>query len=535
MNDNVLNVQEVGNETPPANNDTNYEFNSYSITSEYNSIFGLDIFDIYSTEEISDMIKNPMGNNKQLRVLSNELYSASGLYTQCVDYCTAMPTLDYVIIPRGKNKRKRNSNKALMDSTLRTIHHKEVIRDALMKSMIDGCCFYYVDFTKRKDNQDKFMTDYEVENIIEINELGINASVIPLPIDYTKIVGRKNSSYVLAFNLEYFSNLNTNDLKRKLRLYPKEIKDAWEKYSNPKNISKKNWVTLDNSKTIASKIRSKMEESWGRPLCLAAIKNILYASYFKDTKQSMLSELNNRVIYQTFPEGEKKGSCALTKSQQENQHLTVKNAVLNKNKRNSISFFSVAAGTKIEDIKVDTDIFDEKNESKLQDDIGVDLGFMASLLTGSGSGSYSAQANNLQLLLSEVFMWIEPITLELVKVINHNVIKDKNNTVDLYYLPCSIITRKDFTTQMKDLYLQGKGSLTAWIASTGFNADAYITLMDMEIEAGFDEKYKPHPTSFTISKDDNKGGRPENDNPTNESTIQTKTNNSNKQPKPSTK
>ena len=32
----------------------------------------------------------------------------------------------------------------------------------------------------------------------------------------------------LAFNLEYFSNLNTNDLKRKLRLYPKEIKDAWE-------------------------------------------------------------------------------------------------------------------------------------------------------------------------------------------------------------------------------------------------------------------------------------------------------------------
>ena len=137
MDNNLPVEQEVGT-SPPVNNDTNYEFNSYSITSEYNSIFGLDIFDLYSTEEISDMIKNPMGNNKQLRVLSNELYSASGLYTQCVDYCTAMPTLDYVIIPRGKNKRKRNSNKALMDSTLRTIHHKEVIRDALMKSMIDG-------------------------------------------------------------------------------------------------------------------------------------------------------------------------------------------------------------------------------------------------------------------------------------------------------------------------------------------------------------------------------------------------------------
>ena len=49
-----------------------------------------------------------------------------------------------------------------------------------------------------------------------------------------------------------------------------------------------------------------MEEAWGRPLCLAAIKNILYSSYFNDTKQSTLSELNNRIIYQEFPEGRKK-------------------------------------------------------------------------------------------------------------------------------------------------------------------------------------------------------------------------------------
>ena len=528
-------ISDVGVQNPPDNSGNSYEVNSYSNVIEYNSVFGLNIFDIYETEDISAMIKNPMGNNQQLRVLSNELYSANGLYTQCVDYCTSMPTLDFVIIPRGKKKSKKDNNKNLMDSTLRTIHHKEVIRDALMKSMIDGCAFYYVDFTKSKEDQTKFLSDYDIENILEINELGINASVIPLPVDYTKIMGKKNSSYVLAFNLNYFSQYSGDKLKRKLRLYPKEIRDAWETYTNPKNTSNKNWVTLDNSKTITSKIRSKMEEAWGRPLCLAAIKNILYSSYFNDTKQSTLSELNNRIIYQEFPEGEKKGSCALTKPQQEAQHTAVKGAILNKNKRNSTSFFSVSAGTKIQDIKVSTDIFDEKNESKLQDNIGLDLGFMASLLTGSGSGSYSAQANNLQLLLSEVFMWIEPITLELVKVINQNVIKDKNNSVDLYYLPCSIITRKDFTTQMKELYMQGCGSLTAWIASTGFNADAYLTLMDMEIEAGFSEKYLPHASSYTMSKDDNKGGRPEATNVTNDNTAKSKSSGGNKQPKPSTK
>ena len=60
--------------------------------------------------------------------------------------------------------------------------------------------------------------------------------------------------------------------------------------------------------------------------------------------------------------------------------------------------------------------------------------------------------------------------------------------------------------------------------------------MDVEIEEKFDEKYKPHPTSFTISaKDnvDNKGGRPENDNPTSSSTITSKQNNANDMPSPS--
>ena len=520
------------NESPP---DTNNEFCSYSaVLTETNSIFGLDIFGLISADDMSEMIKNPMTNNKILRELSNQLYSANGLYTQCVDYCTSLPTLDYVIIPSGKSKSKRKSNKTLMDSTLKTISHKVLMRDALFKSMIDGVAFYYVDFTKKKIDNNKSFTDYEIENILEINDLGMNASVIPLPVNYTKIIGRKNSHYVLAFNLDYFKGLNPTELKRKLRLYPKEIKKKWEEYN--KSNTNKNWIALDDTKTIVSKVRSKMEEAWGRPLCLAAIKNIMYASYFKDTKQALLGQINNRIIYQTFPEGEKKGSCALTEKQQANQHAIVKNAILTKNQRNSTSFFSVAAGTKIQDIKVDTDIFDEKNESKLQDDIGLDLGFMANLLTGSSSGSYSAQANNLQLLLSEVFMWIEPIALEIAKVINTNVIKDKNNSVEIYYLPCSIITRKDFTNQMKDLYLQGKGSLTAWIASTGFNSDAYLTLMDMELEEGFDDKYQPHPTSFTISKNDQKeGGAPEVENPTNENTIKSKGSGSNKIPKPSTK
>lgn len=526
---------------PTEKNDTNmgehnnreYEFNSYNSRYISDNCFGFDIFSVYSPEDISEMISNPMTHNYELRKLSNRLYSSNGLLTQCIDYCTSLPTLDYCVIPQGFNKQKKKRNKTLMESALRGLRHKEVVRDALFKSMIDGVAFYYCVFSSPVDRT-KIMSDYDVENILEINDLGTNISVVPLPTDYTKIVGRKNSSYVLAFNLRYFEGLSNSELARKLRLYPEEIRKGWDRYSK-QNTDGKPWLVLDNKKTIVSKVRSRIEEAWGRPLCLAAIKNILYAAYFQDTCRGTLDEVNNRIVYQTFPEGERKGVCALTSNQQKTQHNAVKDAVLTKNRRNSTSFFSVAAGTKLGQLEADTSLLDEKNSSYIQDQIGLDLGFMANLLSGTKSGNYAAQQNNLQLLLSEVLMWIEPITEELVKVINENVIKDSKNPCGLYYMPCSYITRKDFTSQMKELYLQGKGSLRAWISSTGFNADAYIQLMDMELEDDFDEKYPVHQTSFTQSNKDvnNKGGRPETESPASPSTIASRQNDTNNMPSPS--
>lgn len=517
------------------------EVSSYSdVSSMSMNYFGLNIFDLYDANTISNMIKYPMAYNEQLRNLSQQLYSAHGIYSQSVDYCTSLPTLDYIVIPNNKStKTKRIKNKEIMETALEMIHHKEIIRDALYKDMIDGTCFYYAEITKTDFKNDiKSFTDYDIDNITELNEIheinGIdfNISVLPLPTDFTKIVGRRNSVYVIAFNLRYFEGLAQTELSRKLRCYPKEIRDAYNKYHSGQE--KKNWVVLDYTKTIVSKVRSKLEEPYGRPMCLGAIKDILYSFYYNDTKRSQLDEMNNRIIYQTLPEGKDKNLCGLTEKQSKQQHEAVRDAIMNKNTRNSTSFFTVQPTTKIDQIKVDTDIFDDKNESRLTEDIGADLGFMSSLLTGNGSGSYSAQANNLQLLLSEMFMWIEPLTKEIVKVVNKNIIKDKNE-VDLYYLPCSTITRKDFTSQMKDLYLQGKGSLTAWIASTGFNSSAYLSLMNEELENKFDEKYQPHPTSFNTSGDEsttNKGGRKESEETT-DGNATAKNYNSNDIPSPS--
>lgn len=507
-----------------------YEFNSYNhriVNTCYS--FGLNIFDLYTQKDLADLVKDPMANNKTLRELSLIIYGMNGTYTNTVDYMTAMPTLDRVIVPHGKDKNKKQKNNDLMESVLRTIRDREFIRDALWRGMIEGIAFYYFETTTRPVPSEKYMSDYDVNSIVEINDLGINASVISLPADYTEIIGIKNNAYTIAFNLDYFDEAGGESTERKLKKFPKEIREAYEK--KKKSSGKGNWVVLDNRKTIVHKIRSSRTEKYGRPLVLAAIRDILYDDYFTDTKRNVLDEINNKLVYETFPEGQQKGTCALTKQQQEAQHNAVKSAIQTKNTRGGTSFVSVSAGTKIDALKVaNTDIFDEKYESDLSDKISKDLGFAGSLLNGIGSGSYSAQENNLELITAEIMQWIDQIQTELNKCISENIIKDKRNWVECKYLPITHVNKGKMVEYAKALYLQGKGSLSLWAAACGVSPDIFFAMLDKELEADVENRYPVHKTSFTYSE--KKSGRPETENPS-DNTVKSQANNGNAIPSPS--
>ena len=526
------------NYRPPKNNsrgkDNSHEFNSYNSYILFPSMFsGMDVLDYYTPEQLVNIIKNPMVNNKTLRDLSLILYGTNGVFTNTVDYMVAIPTLDKVIVTHGKNKDKKRKNKELMESTLRKIKDKEFIRDALWKGMVEGIAFYYFETTSRPQSNKKFMTDYDVDSITEINELGINASLISLPADYTKIVGKRNMDYIIAFDLDYFTLSDGESVENKLKKYPKEIRDAYAA-KKKNNSANGNWIVLNPDKTIVHKIRSKAEEPWGRPLVLAAINDILYGDYFTKTKRGVLDKINSRVVYETFPEGKEKGTSALTKTQQQQQHDTVKRAIMTQGNKSGTSFFSVAAGTKIDAIKAaDTDIFDDKNESNLNDKIALDMGIAASLLNGSGSGTYSAQENNLELVTSQVLMWVEQIQSELNKCISANIIKDKNNWVECKYLPITHVNKGAMVGYARGLYLQGKGSLSLWASACGVSPDVFFALLDQELEENVEDKYPVHQTSYTLSsRSDNTGGRPETDNPT-DKTMQSRANNGNALPSPS--
>ena len=531
----VTETNSVTTMTTPQSPNIDYEFNSYSYHHLFESIFNCGIYDYFTKEEIDSVLRNPIRNHETAIRLSEFVYGKNGIVSNSIDYMTALLTLDKIITCKNKTQ-KAKVCKNLMKSTLETIDDKSFIRDALFTEMLDGIAFYYFETTQKTVDKRKFMSDYDVENIVEINDFGLNASIITLPWQYTKIVGKKNGRFVLAFNLRYFDDYTGEDLERKLRKYPKEIVDGYnQKRNTSNNIG--DWLILNPDRTMCRKIKCKNVEAWGRSLVIAALEDVLYKDYFTDTKRNVLDEVNNRVLYEVFPENKQGTGSSLTKKQQEDQHNAVKQAVLQKNNRGGLSFMSLAAGTKLDSIDVSTDIFDDKNESTLNSDISVDLGICASLIGAMSTGTFAGGQQNLEMITAQLYTWACEWKNELVHVINKNIIQDAKNKVDIYYFPTSFVNRKEFFGMMKDLYTSASGSMTFLIASTGVDPDIYYDVLDSEIEDGIYKKYIPHQTAWTSNNDtgtDNKGGRPEADNPT-PSTVASKLNNGNAIPSPSDK
>ena len=127
------------NQRANENNSSIYEFNSYTDQIIYTTYGGgYNLLDYYTEEQIAEIIKNPMLYHDEIREISLQLYGSNGSYSNTVDYLTALHTLDRVIVSHGKNEKKKQQNKELMNATLNTIKDREFIRDALFRGMVEG-------------------------------------------------------------------------------------------------------------------------------------------------------------------------------------------------------------------------------------------------------------------------------------------------------------------------------------------------------------------------------------------------------------
>lgn len=498
----------------------------------------------YSILEIMEMAKDPMRHIEELRRWSRWAYYSNGTVTTAIDTLVGLHSLDYVAtaspVTGDGTPARREACIKKMNNVLKTIRYKEVIRDGLFHSAVDGMYVGY--FEKRAATVDDrlALTDMEIQGLSEISSAGANLAVISLPVEYVRIIGRRNGCYEVAFDLRYFSGMTDEERKRKLRGFPEQIQNGWRKFDDDGDTARC-WLRLNWRKTIVVKIKGGQNDPYGVPFAVAALDDIDYAKYFINTKRRVLDTVNNQIYYETFPEGEKRGTSSLSKEQQRSQHDTVKQALTQRTNSNGVSFFSLASGTKMDRLPVDLSLLDEKNESAIKEDVNDDIGMGAAAISGSSTGNYATATLNMEIVANNVFTWIEALAAELNKCIAYNVLDNSGYRTAFHILPVTFLNRDKLVKMYADLYARGKGSLTVWIASTGINAEDYLSLMDYELENDFENRYPVHKTSFNVTGKDeppgdvDKSAESTASTPANASTESTGANNGNASPAPSDK
>jgi hypothetical protein len=488
-----------------------------------------------SDEQLKLYIKYPMRYNQQIRRLSREMYGFNGLYSNTVDYMVSAPSLAFITRCFENNEASKKKQK-LFNKMLRKINHKLTTRDILLSLLLDGIYVGMFRNTEPKKVDETLPSNIDNGEMLEGLTIDSSLMIQPLYVDYIKILGFQNNDYVVAYDMRYFDQFKTNGLLGELKNFPPEFAKGYYEYRRTGNY----WFRLDQSKTVVLKLKSNIKEPLGRPLCISALNDMFFSDSYTDGLRANLSESASNIRWLKQPMGEKQGQCSLNKDQQQAQYDNFKNAVFSNSTSKRVgktTTLVLAPGTEVGKLEVNTEILKDTLTNENRTNISTDLGFASAALNGTGEGgaSYSSLQVNIDLVLTQVFAILEQVAYQYTKVFN-NAFSGGRDVVEIIYLKTSSLTKERDVTNAKELYTLGGGSRLYWIACMGEDIDVYMSLMDYEKSEDFDSKYPPHAISFTTPGGDaNDGGRPNNSNPTNDNTIKSKTNGSNKVPKPSSK
>lgn len=103
---NSINISEtISTQTSQSNQTTTpshtYEYNSYFGSIASTDIFGCNLYDEFTPEEIRSIVKDPIANHDLTRRLAMFVYNSEGVVTNSIDYMVSLPCLDRVVY--GKN------------------------------------------------------------------------------------------------------------------------------------------------------------------------------------------------------------------------------------------------------------------------------------------------------------------------------------------------------------------------------------------------------------------------------------------------
>jgi hypothetical protein len=484
-----------------------YELASFMDTCyTYASGAGLQDVDLKS---LYNWLRNPLKYRRQLINLSRYYYAKEGVVTDVYDMFNVLPVLNYSVLWENMQMKKFATYKKAVDTFLKDIKIKKLIRDTIFSVIQDGTCVWY----NRKNKYIQFLSDEEI-----------------------LIDTMKNGKWLVKYDLAYFDKFrNTVEKKAMIDSAPEEVTMA--AYNAYKRDSSKRYIPLDIEKTQVFKLRGDRNTPYGMPYCVPALSSIIHRDLLEKTEKALADRVINQIIVQkigTMPSPDGKTGLPVPKELINQYHnnlklLLQKKYDISSTENATTAPLTVPSFVDIEELKINMTTFPKEIWDRIDRNIYQKLGFSPSLNMGGGNGqSFGSSTINIEKIYSILFYIIEDIE-EAINEYLGQIVPSGNFNPRIWISRATILDKETGFKQAQDLYLKGRGSLRYFVESAGYSFDHWLAQVRYENEVlKLDEILPIHGTSFTQTGDNNTG-RPESDNPT-DNTIKSKGNAGNNNP-----
>lgn len=496
------------------------QYNSYDqVVDSFVDGFILELTQQIKTIDMTTLqrwFSNPDDYMKEINDLLTYYYIIDGNISQLYDLIFSLPELNYKIKTYNRTSSYEKDIASIKIALERTVKHKTLTRELLVQLANNGSVLG----TWLGNKKEPYFNVFD-------------------DLDYIYPYGNYKGKMVGVFDLSYIDTL-TNEQKTALynNLKPLVTENVYKKWKNESDINKKKELQLvvlppDSSLVARTRVLSH-NQRLGLPWGTQAIFDLQHKQKMKDLERSMADKII-RAIAVVKMRDKDDNENKVKETVQKKVFDKIKKAMeTNKNGKNGLTCIAMPsfADLSYPEFKGADDILDPKKYDSVNDDITTGTSVSSTLSNGKGS-NYASANLNLDMLYQKIGAMLEQIEEIYNQLIVIVLGKNKGSNYYFEYSKQKPLTKKEKIDNLKSLVDKGY-ALRPLIEEMGYDFESYIDESIYEIEKlKLRDKIVPPLSTYTATSSDVSNGRPEDTTGENNSTVQTKEQDGNSNPKPS--
>ena len=466
-------------------------------------LFNKDIIKTISLQTLTSWFSNPDENIDKINTLLSYYYIIDGNIFQLYDLIFSLPKLDYKIETIEREDDYNENIKKIRVILEKKINHKELTRDLLIQLASKGTLVA----TWLGNNKSPYL--YVFDNL-----------------KYIYPYGRDNRGRMISVvDLEWLDDMTETQRETIYNnLSPLITKKKYEEYLKNKKDEDKKFIILPPEKTLTARIHTLgRNQRLGVPFGTQILFDIQHKQKLKDLETAIANKIIRAIAVLKF-KGKDDNDIKVKPSDKKKVFNGVKKALEQNTSSNSgITCIAIPdfANFEFPDIKNGDKVLDPDKYTSVDKDISSAIG-VSRVLTNGMDGNYSSAKLNLNMLYSKIGILLEKIEVVYNQLIEIILREQGDNYIFSYNKEAPIDKEK----------ILDKGYSTKYVLDIlGIDSERYFEESFYEIEKlKLRERIIPPQSTYTYNGD-SKGGSPTEENPTNEATIVSKENDTNKQPK----